>query len=137
MPVTPNLLLPYPSAGDPADVPADMQALAEAIDDLAGAADGLATLDSTGKVPSSQLPAGGGASTLDDLTDVATAGAADNDVLTYDSATTSWAPAAPTGGGGSGDPADDTAVWMPLFDSDGVVVFDGADGPIPTLIPLA
>lgn len=39
-------------------------------------------------------------------------------------------------GGGGGDPAADTAVWMPLFDSDGVAVLDDT-GVIPTLIPLA
>ena len=90
MPFTPDLLLPYPGPGDPADVPTDMGELANAIDDLAGAPDGLATLDSTGKVPSAQLPAGGGASTLDDLTDVDTTGVSDNDVLTYDTGTSTW-----------------------------------------------
>ena len=37
---------------------------------------------------------------LDDLTDVATSGAATDDVLTYNGS--SWAPAAPSGGGGGG-----------------------------------
>lgn len=36
-----------------------------------------------------------------------------------------------------GDPATDTKVWMPLFDSDGAVVFDDTDVLIPTLIPIA
>jgi len=42
---------------------------------------------------------GGGATTLDSLTDVATAGAATGNVLAY-TAGAGWAPAAPTGGGG-------------------------------------
>jgi hypothetical protein len=46
---------------------------------------------------------GGGATALDDLTDVDTTGVADGDVLTYDSATGDWLPAAPTGGGGTLD----------------------------------
>ena len=48
---------------------------------------------------------GGGVSALDDLSDVATAGAATDDVLTYNGS--SWAPAAPTGGGGGSDPVAD------------------------------
>jgi hypothetical protein len=67
MPTTPDLLLPYPAATDPADVPVDMQELAERIDTVAGAASGLATLDATTKVPIAQLPAGtaNGLATLD------------------------------------------------------------------------
>lgn len=45
--------------------------------------------------------AAGGTLALDDLTDVDTTGVADGDVLTYDSGTSEWLPAAPTGGGGS------------------------------------
>jgi hypothetical protein len=39
------------------------------------------------------------------------------------------------GGAGGSDPAADTAVWMPLVDSDGTVVLDDT-GLIPTLITL-
>jgi hypothetical protein len=46
----------------------------------------------------------------------------------------SWFAAA---GGGGGSPALDTAVWMPLFDTDGAVVFDADGAVIPTLIPIA
>lgn len=49
---------------------------------------------------SQMRPSGGGGSSvaaLDDLTDVDTTGVADNDVLTYDSGTSTWGPAA--GGG--------------------------------------
>ena len=60
MPTTPKLALPYPVATDPADVPADMAELATRLDDIAGVASGLATLDATGKVPAAQLPASGG-----------------------------------------------------------------------------
>jgi hypothetical protein len=35
MPTTPNSKLPYPAATDPADVPADMQRLAVALDEIA------------------------------------------------------------------------------------------------------
>jgi len=49
----------------------------------------------------------------------------------YAAAWVGWA----GGGGGGSDPAADTAVWMPLFDSDGVAVLDDT-GVIPTLIPL-
>ena len=45
---------------------------------------------------------GGGASELDDLTDVDAPSPADGDVLTWDSATSEWVAAAPTGGGGGG-----------------------------------
>ena len=43
---------------------------------------------------------GGGAKTLDDLTDVDTTGVADGDALGYDANTTSWVPG---GGGGGGN----------------------------------
>ena len=58
MPTTPKLLLPYPVATDPADVPADVQRLAAQVDTVAGANSGLATLDASGKIPASQLPTG-------------------------------------------------------------------------------
>lgn len=48
------------------------------------------------------VASGGGATTLDGLTDVDTTGVSDGDVLTYDAGTSSWAPLAPTGGGGGG-----------------------------------
>ena len=52
---------------------------------------------------------GGGSSTLAGLSDVDTAGVADGDVLTYDEATETWIPVAPSGGGGGsglvGNPA--------------------------------
>jgi len=57
MPTTPTLLLPYPAPSDPADVPADMGSLANRIEAVRGANNGLASLDSGGKVPSAQLPA--------------------------------------------------------------------------------
>lgn len=56
MPTTTKLVLPYPSPTDPADVPADMGSLATRIDTVAGAASGLATLDSGGLLPTAQLP---------------------------------------------------------------------------------
>ena len=34
------------------------------------------------------------------------------------------------------DPAADTMVWMPLADSDGILVLDADDALIPTLIPI-
>jgi hypothetical protein len=58
MPTTPTLLLPYPAPGDPADVPTDMNELATRIETVRGAANGLASLDATGKVPAAQLAAG-------------------------------------------------------------------------------
>lgn len=58
MPTTPKLALPYPAPTDPADVPADMNALATRLDAVTGAASGLASLDSGGKVPAAQIPAG-------------------------------------------------------------------------------
>ena len=69
MPTTPILALPYPASSDPADVPADMGELANAIDDSVipldqkAVANGVASLGSDGKVPTAQLPpisAGGG-----------------------------------------------------------------------------
>jgi hypothetical protein len=56
MPTTPILLLPYPAATDPADVPIDMSELATRIETVRGLANGLASLDATGKVPAAQLP---------------------------------------------------------------------------------
>lgn len=52
---TPNLNLPLIDAAATADVPRDMNALANGIDGKAGAAGGLATLGADGKVPASQL----------------------------------------------------------------------------------
>lgn len=45
---------------------------------------------------------GSGSTTLAGLTDVDTTGVADGDVLTYDSGSSEWIPAAPSGGGGGG-----------------------------------
>jgi hypothetical protein len=90
MPTTPKLILPYPNPTDPADVPADIQRLAQKVDDQAGvasglalldatgklpaayggAANGLATLDATGKVPAGQLPSSGGGGGLTKIFDV-------------------------------------------------------------------
>jgi hypothetical protein len=64
MPTTAKLALPYPLETAPADVPVDMAALANRIDTVAGAASGIATLDSGGKVPSAQLPAVSGGATV-------------------------------------------------------------------------
>jgi hypothetical protein len=61
MGTTPTLLLPYPEPADPADVPADMNELATRIEAVRGAANGLASLDSGGKIPAAQLPAVAGA----------------------------------------------------------------------------
>ena len=58
MPTTATMLLPYPAATDPADVPTDMRELAERIETVRGAAAGLAALDVAAKVPVAQLPAG-------------------------------------------------------------------------------
>jgi hypothetical protein len=54
---TPVLALPYPAPTDPADVPADMQKLANRIEAIYGQPSGLAGLDASGKVPAGQLPA--------------------------------------------------------------------------------
>ena len=54
MPTT-KLNLPLIDGTNTADVVRDMNALANAVDNKAGASDGLATLDATGKVPASQL----------------------------------------------------------------------------------
>ena len=54
MPTT-KLNLPLIDGTNTADVVRDMNALANAVDNKAGAPDGLATLDATGKVPASQL----------------------------------------------------------------------------------
>ena len=56
MPTTPVLLLPFPAATDPADVPTDMQELAARVEAVRGAANGLAATDAAGKVPAAQLP---------------------------------------------------------------------------------
>lgn len=53
---------------------------------------------------------GGGVSILDDLTDVDAAAPSDGDVLTYDSGSGDWVPAAPSGGGGGGS---DAALFLP------------------------
>src|SRR5690554_5190253 len=45
---------------------------------------------------------GGGAETLDDLTDVDTTGVADGDALVYDADTSTWVPGEGGGGGGGG-----------------------------------
>ncbi len=44
------------------------------------------------------IPGGGGSFVLNDATDVNTAGVADGNVLTYESTTSEWLPAAPSGG---------------------------------------
>jgi hypothetical protein len=62
MPTT-KLGLPTIAGNASADVVRDMNALASAVDDKAGVAEGLATLDATGKVPSTQVPAVPNAST--------------------------------------------------------------------------
>src|SRR5262245_61911112 len=56
MPSTPVLALPYPAGTDPANVPLDMQELADRIEAVRGATNGLASLDATTKVPATQLP---------------------------------------------------------------------------------
>lgn len=53
---TPVLALPYPAATDPADVPHDISALANRIEAIYGQPNGLAGLDSSGKVPAASLP---------------------------------------------------------------------------------
>jgi hypothetical protein len=53
---TPTLALPYPAPTDPADVPHDIQALANRIEAIYGQPNGLAGLDSSGKIPGAQLP---------------------------------------------------------------------------------
>lgn len=53
---TAKLALPYPSPPDPADVPADIQALAAKVDALYNAVNGFAPLDANGKLPRTVLP---------------------------------------------------------------------------------
>jgi hypothetical protein len=65
------------------------------------------------------------------LVPVGTLYAADDGVV-YQSDGAAWTVWATMGG----SPADQTQVWMPLFDSDGTAVLDDT-GVIPTLIPLA
>jgi hypothetical protein len=63
------------------------------------------------------------------------AGGSTGQVLTKTSSTdyaTNWQ----TPAGGGGNPAADTAVWMPLYDSDGTLVLDSDEGLIPTLTPI-
>lgn len=79
--------------------------------------------NSATKVPSQQSVKAyvdanaGGASSLDDLSDVGTSGASDGDVLTYDSDTSSWGPAASSGGG----------MTNPMT-SQGDVIYGGSSG---------
>jgi hypothetical protein len=54
--VTPILKLPFPSDTDPADVPADIQALGLGIEAVRGTANGLASTDGQNKVPTAQIP---------------------------------------------------------------------------------
>ncbi len=61
-----------------------------------GVASGYASLDATGKVPVSQLPSSGGASTLDDLTDVTISSPSTGQVLRYTGS--AWANGAPAAG---------------------------------------
>jgi hypothetical protein len=56
MPQTPILALPYPAATDPADVPTDMGELANRVEAVRGAINGLASLAADGRVPTTQLP---------------------------------------------------------------------------------
>lgn len=58
MPTTAVLLLPYPATTDPADVPADVKKLADRVEAVRGAANGLASTDAAGKIPAAQLPSG-------------------------------------------------------------------------------
>jgi hypothetical protein len=64
MPQTPILALPYPADTDPADVPTDMGELANRVEAVRGAINGLAALGTDGKVPSAQLPIVGYGTTL-------------------------------------------------------------------------
>lgn len=56
MPQTAVLLLPFPADTDPADVPTDMQELANQIEAVRGTPNGLAATDAAGKLPTAQLP---------------------------------------------------------------------------------
>jgi len=72
---------------------------------------------------------------LDDLTDVDISSPSDGDVPTWDSGTGTW-----IAGPGGGFPVDDTSIWMPLttiMDGEPVLVWDGDDSLIPTLLPIA
>jgi hypothetical protein len=55
MPATPILALPYPAPTDPADVPTDMGELANQIEAVRGANNGLAPLDAGGHVPAANM----------------------------------------------------------------------------------
>lgn len=65
------------------DADDEIQAQVDGIEAAKGVANGIATLGADGKVPSSQLPAVGGAQSLEDLTDVDIANPADSQVLAY------------------------------------------------------
>lgn len=56
MPTTSVLLLPFPADTDPADVPTDVAALANGIEAVRNAANGLAGTDAANRVPDAQLP---------------------------------------------------------------------------------
>lgn len=82
-----------------------------------GAAGGVAPLDADGDVNDAAgdkilAGGGGGATTLDSLSDVDTAGATDGQTLLYDDATDTWGPGTVSGGGTvtSDDITDATAV---------------------------
>ncbi|MDA5561942.1 fibronectin type III domain-containing protein [Exiguobacterium sp. MMG028] len=89
MPTT-KLTLPLIDGSNTADVVRDMNALANAVDDKAGASDGLATLDATGKVPASQLPETIGNATKLNGKAVIYTNLQDNDTLRYDAQLDKW-----------------------------------------------
>ena len=198
MGTTPTYGLPYPTETDDADVPLDMQELADTLDGIMlgrtlvdakgdllagsgadtvarvpvgtdgrvlsadaaspaglkwiqlagayvpvtdkGAANGVATLDATGKVPTAQLPPGGGVGTLFDAKGDILAGFANDDprrlavgsngqVLTADTAQAlgvKWATPAAGGGGGG---VDHKGAWNAgtAYVGGDVVTYGGVD----------
>jgi len=109
---------PFPETGEKLELSVDLQDLGEELD---------VALDYLGH----HLAGTVAARPVAALVPVGTLYAADDGVV-YQSDGAAWTVWATMGG----SPADQTQVWMPLFDSDGTAVLDDT-GVIPTLITLA
>ena len=103
------------------DVASALSARISGITSAYGQPSGLATLDGSGRVPTSQLPSGsGGATTLDGLTDVDATSPVDGELLTYDATSSDYVlsdPFAATTKGGDLTLGVQTApVWKVISD---------------------